>query len=69
MKTLFVALVLAAATLTGSSSFAADERNVTVINGTGYGVKFLGFNNPGDNEWSENELPPNSVLPDVIAFT
>jgi hypothetical protein len=32
------------------------------VNGTGYGIKFLGFNNPGDNEWSDNELPPNSVL-------
>jgi hypothetical protein len=64
MKTLFVALVLAAATLTGSSSFAADERNVTVVNGTGYGIKFLGFNSPGDTDWSENELPPSSVLPD-----
>jgi hypothetical protein len=64
MRTFFIALVVAAAALSGSSSFAADERNVTVINGTGYGIKFLGFNNPGDSEWSENELPPNSVLPD-----
>jgi hypothetical protein len=39
-------------------------RNVTVVNGTGYGIKFLGFNNPGDNDWSDNELPPSSVLPD-----
>lgn len=64
MKAFFVALVIAAGTLTGSSSFAADERNVTVINGSGYGRKFLGFNNPGDSDWSENELPPNGVLPD-----
>ena len=48
----------------GSSALAEDQRNVTVVNGTGYGIKFLGFNNPGDNEWSDNELPPNSVLPD-----
>ena len=52
MKAFFVALVIAAATLSGSSSFAADERNVTVVNGTGYGIKFLGFNNPGDSDWS-----------------
>jgi hypothetical protein len=50
------------ATLMVSSSFAADQRNVTVVNGTGYGIKFLGFNTPGDNDWSENELPPNSAL-------
>ena len=31
-------------------------RDVTVVNGTGYRIKFLGFNNPGDNEWSDNEL-------------
>ncbi|HEX3708654.1 MAG TPA: hypothetical protein VHV56_02070 [Pseudolabrys sp.] len=56
MKALFVALVVAAAALGGPSSLAADQRNVTVVNGTGYGIKFLGFNNPGDNDWSENEL-------------
>ena len=38
MRTFFIALVVAAATLSGSSSFAADERNVTVVNGTGYGI-------------------------------
>ncbi|MGD0023694.1 MAG: hypothetical protein ABSC37_03555 [Xanthobacteraceae bacterium] len=36
---------------------------MTVVNGTGYGIKFLGFNNPGDDDWSDNELPPRSVLP------
>ena len=59
-----LALVTAAVMMTTSSSFAEDQRNVTVVNGTGYGIKFLGFNNPGDNDWSDNELPPNSVLPD-----
>jgi hypothetical protein len=56
MRSLFLGLVVAVATLSGSSSFAADDRNVTVVNGTGYGIKFLGFNNPGDNEWSDNEI-------------
>jgi hypothetical protein len=49
-------MVVAIATLSASPSQAADERNVTVVNGTGYGIKFLGFNNPGDNDWSDNEL-------------
>jgi hypothetical protein len=62
MKALFFALVVAVAAFGGSSSYAADERDVTVVNGTGYGIKFLGFNTPGDDEWSDNELPPNSVL-------
>jgi len=56
MRGLFVAFAILVATLGGSSAFAADQRNVTVVNGTGYGIKFLGFNNPGDNDWSENEL-------------
>src|SRR5579872_5879018 len=64
MKKLCLAVGVLAVALIGSPSFAEDQRNVTVVNGTGYGIKFLGFNNPGDNEWSENELPPNSVLPD-----
>jgi hypothetical protein len=60
MRALFLAFVVAVSTLGGSSSFAADERNVTVVNGTGYVIKFLGFNNPGDNDWSDNEI--SSIL-------
>jgi hypothetical protein len=51
-----VAFTVFFALLSASPSRAADERNVTVINGTGYGIKFLGFNNPGDNDWSDNEI-------------
>ena len=47
---------VAALALMGQTAFAADVRNVTLVNGTGYGIKFLGFNNPGDNDWSDNEL-------------
>ncbi len=54
MKSFFFALAIAV--LSATSTFAADDRNVTVVNGTGYGIKFLGFNNPGDNDWSDNEL-------------
>jgi hypothetical protein len=43
-----------------SGALAEDQRNVNVVNATGYGIKFLGFNNPGDNDWSDNEL--GSVL-------
>jgi hypothetical protein len=56
MRGIFLAFVFTVAALTGSSALAADLRNVTVVNGTGYGIKFLGFNNPGDNDWSDNEL-------------
>lgn len=63
MKKLALAFAVSVAALTASSSFAADLRDVTVVNATGYGIKFLGFNNPGDNDWSDNELPSDSVLP------
>jgi hypothetical protein len=56
MKSVFLGFVAAVAMLTASTTYAADERNVTVVNGTGYSIKFLGFNNPGDNDWSDNEL-------------
>jgi hypothetical protein len=55
VKSILVALIVTAAALFGSPS-QADDRDVTVVNGTGYSIKFLGFNNPGDNDWSENEL-------------
>jgi hypothetical protein len=63
MKAILLAFTALAATMTVSSSFAEDLRNVTVVNGTGYGIKFLGFNNPGDDDWSDNELPSSSVFP------
>ena len=56
MRAILIAFAITVAALSGSSSFAADQRNVTVVNGTGYGIKFLGFNNPGDDDWSDNEL-------------
>ena len=64
MKTISLALIVLATAFAASTSFADDQRNITVVNGTGYGIKFLGFNNPGDDDWSDNELPPDSVLPD-----
>ena len=54
MKRLLLGFVAAVAL--NASALAQDIRNVTVVNGTGYGIKFLGFNNPGDNDWSDNEL-------------
>ena len=56
MKTMFLGFVAGVALLSASSAFAQDQRNVTVVNGTGYGIKFLGFNKPGDNDWSDNEI-------------
>jgi hypothetical protein len=57
MKSLFAALLVLGLSLATPPSKAADSRNVTVINETGYAIKFLGFNAPDDGleEW-ENEL-------------
>ena len=46
----------AAACLPSSVSFAADERNITVHNATGYGIKFIGVNPPGDEDFTDNVL-------------
>ena len=57
MKLLFSALIAVGLSLAASPSFAADSRNVSVVNETGYAIKFLGFNGPDDglDEW-DNEL-------------
>ena len=54
MKELFLGTILGVAVAFGA--MAADLRDVKVVNATGYGIKFLGFNNPGDDDWSDNEL-------------
>src|ERR1700739_277235 len=60
MKLLFSALIAVGLSLVAVPSSAADSRNVTVVNETGYSIKFLGFNGPDDglDEW-ENELDGN----------
>ena len=58
MKSFVVGALLALALVSGA--VAEDARNVNIVNETGYGIKFLGFNNPGDDDWSDNEL--GSVL-------
>jgi hypothetical protein len=61
MKSIFSALVAVGISLgislAATAAFAADSRNVSVVNETGYAIKFLGFNAPDDgiDEW-ENEL-------------
>jgi hypothetical protein len=59
MKSILSALIFLGVSLAAasSSSFAADSRNVSVVNETGYAIKFLGFNAPDDglDEW-DNEL-------------
>jgi hypothetical protein len=64
MKPIFSALVafgiLLGVTSATTRADAADSRNVSVVNETGYAIKFLGFNGPDDglDEW-DNELEKN----------
>src|SRR5689334_9326309 len=57
MKTIVSALIAIGFSLVVTTSFAADNRNISVVNETGYAIKFLGFNGPDDglDDW-ENEL-------------
>lgn len=57
MKYFLSGLIAIGLSIAAAPSFAADARNVTVVNETGYAIKFLGFNAPDDglDEW-ENEL-------------
>ncbi|QDP26091.1 hypothetical protein [Bradyrhizobium cosmicum] len=57
MKSFLSALFAVGLAAAATPSFAADSRNVTVVNETGYAIKFLGFNAPDDglDEW-DNEL-------------
>ena len=49
-------LTVAIAATVSLPAFAADERNFTIVNGTGYEISFIGVNPPGDNDFGENEL-------------
>ena len=57
MKSIILALLAFGLSVVAAPSYAADSRNVSVVNETGYAIKFLGFNGPDDglDEW-ENEL-------------
>jgi len=57
MKYFLSALIAIGFSVVAAPSFAADSRNVSVVNETGYAIKFLGFNGPDDgmDEW-DNEL-------------
>jgi len=54
MKRLLLGLAFAA-TLS-LPALAADARNITIINETGYEISFIGVNPPGDNDFDENEI-------------
>lgn len=57
MKYFLSGLLAIGLSIAAMPALAADARNVTVVNETGYAIKFLGFNAPDDglDEW-DNEL-------------
>jgi hypothetical protein len=72
MKLLFSALIAVGLSLAAFPSFAADSRNVSVVNETGYAIKFLGFNGPDDGleEWdNELESPLKNQDSTYVEFT
>jgi hypothetical protein len=62
MRPSFTGVIAGIVFLSCATAFGADERNITVYNATGYGIKFIGVNEPGDEDFSDNEL--SEVLAD-----
>jgi hypothetical protein len=62
LRNALIGMIAAACLLSSAPSFGADERNITIYNATGYGIKFIGVNPQGDDEFDENEL--SEVLKD-----
>ena len=54
MHKLLIGLAFAAAFSLPAS--AADQRDVTIVNETGYEISFIGVNPPDDNDFGDNEL-------------
>ncbi|HOI93976.1 MAG TPA: hypothetical protein PK250_04650 [Syntrophobacter fumaroxidans] len=67
VKTVGVVAVAAALVLCFQVALSsADQRDFTIVNATGYPIRFIGINPPGDEIWNENEL--DAVLPDGAGF-
>ncbi len=56
MRQVLIGMLASACLLGSAPSFGADERNITIYNATGYGIKFIGVNPPGDEDFDDNEL-------------
>jgi len=65
MKKLVLACLAAFMMICTSAAFA-DDRDFVIVNDTGYAIKFIGVNAPGDNVYNENEL--SKVLNDSASF-
>ncbi len=64
LRKLACAFLTVVALVFATASFA-DDRDFTIVNGTGYPIKFVGVNAPGDEVWNENEL--SGVLTDTAS--
>ena len=62
MRKVLIGMLAVACLLSAAPSFGADERNITIHNATGFGIKFIGVNPPGDDDFDDNEL--SDVLKD-----
>ena len=60
MDRVLIAAMMVFGTLTLGVPARADPRDFGVVNQTGYAIRFIGVNEPGDEIYNENEL--RSVL-------
>ncbi len=66
MKKVLFSAVLVMVLLSVTAVYGADKRDFTFVNASGYPIKFVGINPPGDEDWNENEL--NGTLEDKASF-
>ncbi len=62
----FILACFAAVMMVCTSAAFADDRDFMIVNATGYPIKFVGVNAPGDDVYNENEL--SSILNDSASF-
>jgi hypothetical protein len=55
MRNVLLGAVVAAAILMTVAS-SADNRQVRIVNETGYGIRFIGVSATGDDDWSHNRV-------------
>jgi hypothetical protein len=56
--------VLAATLLLVTLPAFADTLDITIYNATGYGIKYIGINPPGDDDWDDDDNELTEVLKD-----
>jgi hypothetical protein len=58
MRDIFVVMAVVAilSPVPSSADSRQVRREVRIVNDTGYGIRFIGVNAPGDEDWSRNRI-------------